>query len=151
MTKAASRRVCQFRQRPRDTGWRLAHANTLASDFLAGKTGAAVIGSRGHMDMLIPAMVDDGYDVDFSAAVTAASSIIGPTIPPSNMMVIYGSLMNVSIAGLFAAGFLPGIVLAILLMIMSAYLSYKRGYPKGPKTTFRQKLVGKRMPSFPPP
>jgi len=114
----------------------------MASDYFAGMTGAAVSDTAAIGTMLIPAMVDDGYDVDFSAAVTAASSIIGPTIPPSNMMVIYGSLMNVSIAGLFAAGFLPGIVLAILLMIMSAYLSYKRGYPKGPKTTFRQKLVG---------
>ena len=124
--------------------WRggLAHANIIASVFFAGMTGAAVSDTAAIGTMLIPAMVDDGYDVDFSAAVTAASSIIGPTIPPSNMMVIYGSLMNVSIAGLFAAGFLPGIVLAILLMIMSAWLSYKRGYPKGPKTTFRQKLVG---------
>ena len=92
--------------------------------------------------MLIPAMVDDGYDADFSAAVTAASSIIGPTIPPSNMMVIYGSLMNVSIAGLFAAGFLPGLTLAALLMLMTAFISSKRGYPKGLKTTFKEKLVG---------
>ncbi|TXT50587.1 MAG: TRAP dicarboxylate transporter subunit DctM [Spirochaetes bacterium] len=123
--------------------WRggLAHANIMASVFFAGMTGAAVSDTAAIGTMLIPAMVEDGYDVDFSAAVTAASSIIGPTIPPSNMMVIYGSLMNVSIAGLFAAGFLPGIVLAILLMIMSAYLSWKRGYPKGPKSTFRQKLV----------
>lgn len=124
--------------------WRggLAHANIMASVFFAGMTGAAVSDTAAIGTMLIPAMVDDGYDVDFSAAVTAASSIIGPTIPPSNMMVIYGSLMNVSIAGLFAAGFLPGLLLAVMLMIMSAYLSFKRGYPKGPRTTWKEKLVG---------
>lgn len=126
--------------------WRggLAHANILASVFFAGMTGAAVSDTAAIGTMLIPAMVDDGYDVDFSAAVTAASSIIGPTIPPSNMMVIYGSLMNVSIAGLFAAGFMPGFLLAALLMVMSAYLSFKRGYPKGPKHTFRQKIAATR-------
>lgn len=120
----------------------LAHANIIASVFFAGMTGAAVSDTAAIGTMLIPAMEEDGYDLDFSAAVTAASSIIGPTIPPSNMMVIYGSLMNVSIAGLFAAGFLPGLVLAGLLMVMTAYLSWKRGYPKGLKTTFKEKLLG---------
>jgi tripartite ATP-independent transporter DctM subunit len=122
----------------------LAHANILASVFFAGMTGAAVSDTAAIGTMLIPAMKDDGYDVDFAAAVTAASSIIGPTIPPSNMMVIYGSLMNVSIAGLFAAGFMPGIVLAILLMILSGFISWKRGYPKGVKTTFKEKILGFR-------
>ncbi len=119
----------------------LAHANIIASVFFAGMTGAAVSDTAAIGTMLIPAMEEEGYDLDFSAAVTAASSIIGPTIPPSNMMVIYGSLMNVSIAGLFAAGFLPGLVLAALLMLMTAYLSYKRGYPKGLKTTLKDKLL----------
>lgn len=120
----------------------LAHANIIASVFFAGMTGAAVSDTAAIGTMLIPAMEEDGYDLDFSAAVTAASSIIGPTIPPSNMMVIYGSLMNVSIAGLFAAGFMPGLVLAGLLMIITSYLSIKRGYPKGLKTSFKEKLVG---------
>lgn len=119
----------------------LAQANIIASVFFAGMTGAAVSDTAAIGTMLIPAMKDEGYDLDFSAAVTAASSIIGPTIPPSNMMVIYGSLMNVSIAGLFAAGFLPGFVLAGLLMIMTAYLSWKRGYPRGKQTTMLEKLV----------
>ncbi len=127
----------------------LAHANIMASVFFAGMTGAAVSDTAAIGTMLIPAMVEDGYDTDFSAAVTAASSIIGPTIPPSNMMVIYGSLMNVSIAGLFAAGFLPGFVLAGLLMVMTAWLSWKRGYPKGLKTTFKEKLIGTRNAIIP--
>jgi tripartite ATP-independent transporter DctM subunit len=99
--------------------------------------------------MLIPAMKDDGYDVDFAASVCAAASIIGPTIPPSNMMVIYGSLMNVSIAGLFAAGFMPGLLLAILLMFMAAWLSYRRGYPKGPKSSIVEKLVATKEAIIP--
>jgi len=124
--------------------WRggLAHANIIASIFFAGMTGAAVSDTAAIGTMLIPAMEEDGYDLDFSAAVTASSSIIGPTIPPSNMMVIYGSLMNVSIAGLFAAGFLPGLVLAGLLMIISAIISIRRGYGKSDKTTFKEKLLG---------
>ncbi len=124
--------------------WRggLAHANIMASVFFAGMTGAAVSDTAAIGTMLIPAMEEDGYDLDFSAAVTASSSIIGPTIPPSNMMVIYGSLMNVSIAGLFAAGFLPGLVLAGVLMIISAIISIRRGYSRSEKTNFRQKLIG---------
>jgi len=131
--------------------WRggLAHANVMASIFFAGMTGAAVSDTAAIGTMLIPAMEEDGYDLDFSASVTAASSIIGPTIPPSNMMVIYGSLMNVSIAGLFAAGFLPGLVLGGLLMIISAVISIKRGYPKSAKTTFKEKLIGLRKAMIP--
>ena len=111
----------------------LAHANIVASIFFAGMTGAAVSDTAAIGTMLIPAMVEDGYDLDFSAAVTASSSIIGPTIPPSNMMVIYGSLMGVSIAGLFAAGIVPGLCLGLILMILSGYISVKRGYPKKEK------------------
>ncbi|MBN2860980.1 MAG: TRAP transporter large permease [Sphaerochaetaceae bacterium] len=127
----------------------LAHANIVASVFFAGMTGAAVSDTAAIGTMLIPAMEEDGYDLDFAASVTAASSIIGPTIPPSNMMVIYGSLMNVSIAGLFAAGFLPGLTLAAVLMVMSAFISIKRGYPKGMKTTFKEKLIGLKDATLP--
>lgn len=120
----------------------LAHANILASVFFAGMTGAAVSDTAAIGTMLIPAMEKDGYDLDFSAAVTAASSIIGPTIPPSNMMVIYGSLMNVSIAGLFAAGFIPGLLLAFFLMIISGVISAKRGYPKSRRSTLKEVVFG---------
>ncbi len=119
----------------------LAHANIIASIFFAGMTGAAVSDTAAIGTMLIPAMVEDGYDKDFSAAVTASSSIIGPTIPPSNMMVIYGSLMGVSIAGLFAAGFVPGILLGLMLMILSGYISKKRGYPKKEKRSSFKEMI----------
>ncbi len=124
--------------------WRggLAHANILTSVFFAGLTGAAVSDTAAVGTMLIPAMEKDGYDTDFAAAVTASSSIIGPTIPPSNMMVIYGSLMNVSIAGLFAAGFVPGFVMAGFLMVLAAIISYKRGYPKRERRSWKEKLIG---------
>ncbi|WP_319415064.1 TRAP transporter large permease [Marispirochaeta aestuarii] len=127
----------------------LAHANILASVFFAGMTGAAVSDTAAIGTMLIPAMEKDGYDRDFAAAVTASSSIIGPTIPPSNMMVIYGSLMNVSIAGLFAAGFLPGILLAGLLMIIAAIFSVKRGYPKSKRSSLKEMLIGFRNALIP--
>jgi len=119
----------------------LAHANIVASIFFSGMTGAAVSDTAAIGTMLIPAMEEDGYDKDFSAAVTAASSIIGPTIPPSNMMVIYGSLMSVSIAGLFAAGFVPGLLIAIFLMILSGFISKKRGYPKSDRSSLKQMLL----------
>jgi tripartite ATP-independent transporter DctM subunit len=108
----------------------LAHSNILASIFFAGITGAAVADSAALGSTLIPAMKKDGYDEDFSAAITAASSVIGPIIPPSTIMVIYGSIMGVSIAGLFAAGIIPGILIGLLLMAMTYVISLKRNYPK---------------------
>lgn len=121
----------------------LAHANIVASIFFAGITGAAVSDTAAIGSMLIPAMVDEGYDKDFSAAITAASSIIGPTIPPSNIMVIYGAFMQVSIAGLFMTGLVPGLLLGVALMIMTARISKKRGYPVGERrATVKEMLVG---------
>ncbi len=113
----------------------LAHSNIVASIFFAGITGAAVADSAALGSVLIPAMKKDGYDEDFSAAITAASSIIGPIIPPSTIMVIYGSIMGVSIAGLFAAGVLPGVLVGILLMIMTYFIAKKRNYPKFSQST----------------
>jgi tripartite ATP-independent transporter DctM subunit len=108
----------------------LAHSNILASIFFAGITGAAVADAAALGSTLIPAMKRDGYDEDFSAAITAASSVIGPIIPPSTIMVIYGSIMGVSIAGLFAAGIIPGILIGLFLMAMTYVIAIKRNYPK---------------------
>jgi len=79
---------------------------------------------------MIPAMTEKGFDVDFSAAVTASASVIGPIIPPSIPMVIFALLSGSSVAALFLAGVFPGILLAIFLMIVSYVISSKRNYPR---------------------
>jgi tripartite ATP-independent transporter DctM subunit len=108
----------------------LAHSNMIASVLFAGMTGAAVADSAAFGNTLVPAMVKEGYSRPFSCAVTVAGSIIGPTIPPSNLMVIYGSLMGVSIAGLFAAGILPGVLICLLCMAVIAALGRRLNLPK---------------------
>ncbi len=108
----------------------LAHSNMIASVLFAGMTGAAVADTAAFGNTLVPAMVKEGYTRPFSCAVTVAGSIIGPTIPPSNLMVIYGSLMGVSIAGLFAAGILPGLLICILCMAVIAALGKRLNLPK---------------------
>ena len=108
----------------------LAHSNMIASVLFAGMTGAAVADTAAFGNTLVPAMVKEGYTRPFSCAVTVAGSIIGPTIPPSNLMVIYGSLMGVSIAGLFAAGIVPGLLICVLCMAVIAVLGKRLNLPK---------------------
>jgi tripartite ATP-independent transporter DctM subunit len=107
----------------------LAHINIVSSVLFAGISGSAASDAASIGSILIPAMNEEGYDLDFSAAVTASSAAIGPVIPPSIIMIIYASLMDVSVAGLFLAGYAPGILIAIGLMILAYILSKKRGYP----------------------
>ena len=107
----------------------LAHSNMIASVLFAGMTGAAVADTAAFGNTLVPAMVKQGYTRPFSCAVTVAGSIIGPTIPPSNLMVIYGSLMGVSIAGLFAAGIVPGLLICVLCMAVIALLGKRLSLP----------------------
>ena len=107
----------------------LAHTNMLASVIFAGMTGAAVSDTAAFGNTLVPAMVKQGYTRSFSCAVTVAGSIIGPTIPPSNLMIIYGSLMGVSIAGMFAAGILPGLLICIVCMIYIAAVGKRKNLP----------------------
>jgi tripartite ATP-independent transporter DctM subunit len=109
----------------------LAHSNMIASVLFAGMTGAAVADTAAFGNTLVPAMVKEGYSRPFSCAVTVAGSIIGPTIPPSNLMVIYGSLMGVSIAGLFAAGILPGLLICLACMALIALFGRRWKLPKG--------------------
>jgi len=108
----------------------LAHSNIVASTIFAGMTGAAVSDAAALGNTLVPAMVSQGYTRPFACAVTVAGSIIGPTIPPSNLMVIYGSLMGVSIAGLFAAGIVPGLMICVACMAVIASLARKLCLPK---------------------
>ena len=108
----------------------MAHSNMVASVMFAGLSGAATADAAAFGNTLVPAMVKSGYTRPFACAVTAAGSIIGPTIPPSNLMIIYGSLMGVSIAGLFAGGILPGLLICAVCMAVIRGLADRLGLPQ---------------------
>lgn len=114
-------------------GWMrggLGHVNISASIMFAGMSGAAVADAGGLGAIEVKAMRNKGYDAGFAVGITAASSTIGPIIPPSLPMIIYGVMASASIGQLFAAGFIPGLLMALSLMVMVAYYSKKRNYPK---------------------
>ena len=116
-------------------GWMrggLAMVNIVASYFFGGISGSASADTASLGSMLIPMMVDEGYDGDFSTAVTITSSCEGLLVPPSHNMVIYATTAGgISVGSLFLAGYLPAAVLAISLMVGSYIISVKRNYPKG--------------------
>jgi len=116
----------------------LGHANIVASIIFSGMSGSAVADSAGVGPIEIKAMVDDGYDADFSAAVTAASSTIGPIIPPSIPFIIYGAMANVSVGALFLGGFIPGFIMGLALMIVVYFISRRRNYRTYKRSTIRQ-------------
>ena len=118
-------------------GWMrggLAMVNIVASYFFGGISGSASADTASLGSILIPMMVDQGYDADFSTAVTITSSCEGLLVPPSHNMVIYATTAGgISVGALFMAGYLPGAMLALSLMIGSYIISVKRNYPKGEK------------------
>ena len=115
----------------------LGHVNIIASVLFAGMSGAAVADAGGLGTIEIKAMRDAGYDDDFAVAVTAASSTIGPIIPPSLPMVVYGVMASASVGQLFTAGFIPGILMAIALMLMVAWYAKRRNYPRDKRFSIR--------------
>jgi len=116
----------------------LGHVNIATSVIFAGMSGSAVadVGGIGHLSY--KAMVDEGFDKEFSASVTIASSTVGPIIPPSIPMVVYAMVANVSVAKMFFGGIVPGLIIAGILMIYVTVISVKRGYPK-------RKIVSSRL------
>jgi len=108
----------------------LSHINVVSNMFLAGISGSAVADASAIGSMMIPAMKEKGFDIDFSAAITAASSVVGPVIPPSIPMVIFALLSGQSVAALFIAGMIPGILVGLALLVLSYFISVKRNYPK---------------------
>jgi tripartite ATP-independent transporter DctM subunit len=107
----------------------LGHVNILASMIFAGMSGAAVADAAGLGTVEIKAMLDNGYDLDYSVAVTAASATIGPIIPPSIIMVVYGITANVSIGKLFLGGIIPGILMGASMLGLNHYFAVKRDFP----------------------
>ena len=110
----------------------LGHVNVLASLFFSGMSGSALADAGGLGKMEIEAMREAGYDDDFSGSVTAASSMIGPLVPPSITMVLYGVISNTSIGKLFLGGIVPGFLCAGALMVMVYLIARKRDYPRDP-------------------
>lgn len=118
----------------------LAHVNVLTSMFFAGISGSTSADAAAVGSMLIPAMKKDGYDANFSVGVTASSATIGAIIPPSLVMVIYGSLTELSIGMLFLAGAIPGILIGFGQMGVVYVYALKRGYRASFKMPWRERL-----------
>ncbi len=108
----------------------LAHVNILSSMLFAGLSGSAVADTSALGSTLIPAMEKNGYTRKFAAAVTAASSVIGPIIPPSGIMIIYAYVMGESVAALFLAGIVPGVMVGVGLMVVVRLMADKYDLPK---------------------
>ena len=111
----------------------LGHVNVVGSVIFAGMSGTAVADAGGLGNIEIKAMRNHGYSVDFAVGITGASSTIGPIIPPSLPFVIYGVMANASIGKLFAAGVIPGLVMALTMMIMVTYYAHTRGWHRDAK------------------
>ena len=111
----------------------LAHVNILSSMLFAGLSGSAVADVSALGSMLIPAMEKQGYSRRFATAVTAASSIIGPIIPPSGIMIIYAYVMGESVAALFLAGIVPGVLIGVSLMVIVYLLADRENLPAATK------------------
>src|SRR6187200_3349550 len=122
-------------------GWTrggLAHVNIIGSVIFAGMSGTAIADAAGLGTIEIKAMKDHGYSTEFSVGVTAASSTLGPIIPPSLPFVIYAMFANVSVGQLFLAGIIPGAVMAIMMMCTVAYFAHKNNWGRDVKFSWRQ-------------
>ena len=130
-------------------GWMrggMAMVNIVASYFFGGISGSAAADTASLGSILIPMMVDQGYDDDFSTAVTITSSCEGLLVPPSHNMVIYATTAGgISVGSLFLAGYVPGAILAISLMVGSYIISVKRNYPKGDKFSIKNLIKQLRI------
>ena len=119
----------------------LAMINVLDSMFFAGISGTAIADVCSLGSMIIPAMVEEGYEDDFSVALTASTSVMGPIIPPSVPMVIAGSAVTISVGKMFAGGIVPGLMLGISFMIVTYYIANKHNYPKHRKYSLKEILA----------
>jgi C4-dicarboxylate transporter DctM subunit len=126
----------------------LGHVNVVSSMIFSGMSGAAVADAAGLGIVELEAMKKAGYGIRFSAAITAASSTIGPVVPPSIPFVIYGSITGESVGRLFLAGCLPGVMMGLAMMIAVYFVSKRRGFPKGQRSSFKELLISARDSIF---
>jgi tripartite ATP-independent transporter DctM subunit len=126
----------------------LAHVNVVVSMLFAGISGSSTADAAGIGSLMIPAMKKQGYDSSFSVAITACSSVMGVIIPPSIMMIVWGGLMSVSIGGLFLAGIVPGVLIALLMMGTVLIYARMRGYPIAKRASLKDLLVASRRASL---
>src|SRR6476469_2312653 len=127
-------------------GWMkggLGHVNIIGSVIFAGMSGTAIADAAGLGTIEIKAMKEHGYSTEFAVGVTAASATLGPIIPPSLPFVIYGMMANASVGALFLAGILPGVLMAILMMLTVAYYAHKNKW--GADVKFSASRFGKAM------
>ncbi|MCF6445386.1 TRAP transporter large permease [Nereida sp. MMG025] len=122
----------------------LAHVNILSSILFAGLSGSAVADTSALGSTLIPAMEKNGYSRKFAAAITAASSVIGPIIPPSGIMIIYAYVMGESVAALFLAGIVPGILVGVGLMVMVRLMADRYDLPKAERIVHVNQTISTR-------
>ena len=108
----------------------LGQVMVLTGTIFAGLSGSGSADTAALTKVMAPGMAKEGYDIDFCAGLAAAVGVIGPIIPPSIVMIVYGSMMNLSVGALFMAGILPGIMIGGGLMAMAYYISKKRNYPR---------------------
>ena len=117
----------------------LGHANVVASIIFAGMSGSALADTGGIGAIELKAMKDQGFDDDFSAAITGASSCLGPIIPPSTGMVLYAMMAEESVGTLFIAGVLPGIIMAAAMCLIVYITAKRRNYPISPRVTWKER------------
>lgn len=127
----------------------LGHVNIMASLLFSGMSGSALADAGGLGQLEIKSMRDGNYDDDFAGGITAASSIIGPLVPPSIPLVIYGVVSGSSIGSLFIAGLVPGVLCALALMVMVYYIAKKRGYAVEERQPMRMRLSAARKAFLP--
>jgi C4-dicarboxylate transporter DctM subunit len=127
----------------------LAQTNVVASMFFGGISGSAVADAAAIGSIMVPGMVRKGYSPGFSAAITAASSTMGPIIPPSIFMVIMGVTTGLSIGGLFAAGIVPGLLLGLSMIVYSYIVAIRRNYPKETEPITRQRVIRQLLSAGP--
>ena len=126
----------------------LAHVSIVTNMILSGISGSGTADAAATASVLLPAMHKNGYSMRFAAAVIAAGATVGPIIPPSIVMLIYASVANVSIGRMFLGGIVPGVIMGLTLMAVTAVIARKRNFPRGEKPTINGIITATRRASL---